>query len=348
MRGGEPGISASGDRSVAARTITGTVATGDHTRVITLEPGAIPAPDQVTITAPVHNLPRPPARVFAGREAALGQLAAALDADASVVVTQAVYGLGGVGKSELALHHAHARRGDYQLVWWVTAASPGQIETGLAALAGRLCPPVAVAGTTQDAAAWATGWLQCHGRWLLILDNVEDPGDVEPLLGQFPAGHVVLTTRRDVDWQRLAVPVRLDVLDPASAAQVITARTGHTSGQDQDDAAAIAAELGFLPLALEQAAAYMNQARLRPGQYLARLHSQPARMHAAAVGQAERTIARLWDITLGAIGGRDPVLSACCRSSPATPPMTSPAPSSTARPPATWSTSSSACWPPTA
>src|ERR1019366_6722155 len=129
----EPGVSASGTRAVAAGIITGTVTTGDNTRIVTLEPGAIPVPDQVTITAPINNLPRPPARVFAGRDTALGQLAAALEGDASVVVTQAVYGLGGVGKSELALHHAHVRRGDYQLVWWITAASPGQIEAGLAA-----------------------------------------------------------------------------------------------------------------------------------------------------------------------------------------------------------------------
>ena len=73
------------------------------------------------------------------------------------MVTQAVYGLGGVGKSELALHHAHAHRGDYGLVWWITAADAGQVEAGLAGLAGRLCPPVAVAGTTQDAAGWAPG-----------------------------------------------------------------------------------------------------------------------------------------------------------------------------------------------
>ena len=127
------------------------------------------------------------------------------------------------------------------------------------------------------------GWLQGHDRWLLILDNVEDPADVEPLLGQLRGGHVVLTTRRDADWQRLAAPVRLDVLDPGPAAQIITARTGHTSGQDQADAAAIAAELGFLPLALDQAAAYIIQPRITPGRLPGQRSAEhPARMHAAA------------------------------------------------------------------
>ena len=300
------GQSASGDRSVAAHTISGTVATGDNTRIVTLEPGTIPAPGQVAITAPIDNLPRPPALVFKGRDAALGLLGQVLAGDASVVVTQAVYGLGGVGKSELALHHAHTHRGDYQLVWWVTAADPEQVEAGMAGLAGRLCPPVALAGSTQDAAAWAVGWLQGHDRWLLVLDNVDDPADVEGLLGQLRDGHIVLTTRRDVDWQRIATPIRLDILDPEPAAQIITARTGHASGQDQADAAAVAAELGFLPLALDQAAAYMIQAQIRPGQYLGTLRSHPARMYAAAAGQAQQTIARLWNITIDAIGHRDP------------------------------------------
>ena len=248
-----------------------------------------------------------------------------------MVVTQAVYGLGGVGKSELALHHAHAHRGDYQLVWWITAAGPEQVEAGLAALAGRLCPPVALAGSTQDAAAWALGWLQCHDRWLLILDNVDDPADVDGLLGQLRGGHIVLTTRRDVDWQRIATPIRLDILDPGPAAQIITARTGHTSGQDQADAAAVAAELGFLPLALDQATAYMIQARIRPGQLPGKLRRHPARLYAAAAGQAQQTIARLWDITIDAIRGRDPARSGCCRSWPAMHPTTFPASSSTGK-----------------
>ena len=138
------------------------------------------------------------------------------------MVTQAVYGLGGVGKSELALHHALARRGEYPLVWWITAADAGA-GPGRAGRPGRpAVPPVAATGTTAEAAGWATAWLQAHPGWLLVLDNVDDPSDVEPLLGQLPGGHVVMTTRRDVGWHRLAIPVRLDVLDPGPAAEVIT------------------------------------------------------------------------------------------------------------------------------
>jgi hypothetical protein len=221
-----------------------------------LAAGAVPHPAAVDLSRPMTGLPRRPARVFAGRDQALDMLARALEARGGAVVTQAIYGLGGVGKSELALQYAHARRRDYSLLWWITAADPGQAEAGLAALAGRLCPPVAVAGTTTDTAGWATGWLQAHDRWLLILDNVEDPADIEPLLGQLGSGHVIITSRRDADWSQLADPVRLDVLTPGAATQVLTRRTGQHDAADADAAAHIAAELGYLPLALDQAAAY--------------------------------------------------------------------------------------------
>ena len=151
---------------------------------------------------------------------------------------------------------------------------PAQVEAGLAGLAGRLCPLVAVAGTTGDAAGWAIG--VAAGRmtgWLLILDNVEDPADVEPLLGQLGGGHVIVTSRRDADWGRLADPVQLDVLDPAAAAQMLILRTGQARRRRcRRPPAQIAAELGFLPLALDQAAAYIVQQRITPG----RLPGQPA------------------------------------------------------------------------
>ena len=144
-----PTVSAPGDRSVAAETLSGQVATGDHARFVTLAPGTILAPDQVTPAGRVEYLPRFPARVFTGRKVALAELRHGLAGDGSAVVTQAIYGLGGIGKSELALHYACARRADYRLVWWITADSPAQIEVGLAALAARLCPAVALAGTTR-------------------------------------------------------------------------------------------------------------------------------------------------------------------------------------------------------
>ncbi len=262
------------------------------------------APADVAAPPGTHNLPRPPARVFVGRDSALGQLRGALAGDASVVVTQAVYGLGGVGKSELALQHAVACRAEYPLIWWITAEDPGQIQAGLAALAARVRRQIATTGTTAEAAGWAVSWLQAHPGWLLILDNVSEPDDVEPLLGELTDGHIVITTRRDTGWDWIADPVRLDVLDPGPAADLIAIRT-RSHQASQDAAASIAAELGCLPLALGQAAAYITQTRITLPEYLRRLREHPAVMYAVAgAGQAQRTIARVWDITIEAIRAR--------------------------------------------
>ena len=262
------------------------------------------APADVAAPPGTHNLPRPPARVFVGRDSALGHLRGALAGDASAVVTQAVYGLGGVGKSELALQHAVACRAEYPLIWWITAEDPGQIQAGLAALAARVCRQIATTGTTAEAAGWAVSWLQAHPGWLLILDNVSEPDDVEPLLGELTDGHIVITTRRDTGWDWIADPVRLDVLDPGPAADLIAIRTGSRQAS-QDAAASIAAELGCLPLALGQAAAYITQTRITLPEYLRRLREHPAVMYAVArAGQAQRTIARVWDITIEAIRAR--------------------------------------------
>ena len=265
----------------------------------------LPAPAAVAVPERMHNLPRPPARVFVGRASALGQLRGSLADDANAVVTQAVYGLGGVGKSELALHHAATCRAEYSLVWWIPAEDTAQIQAGLAALTTRLCRGTGAAVTTEEAAEWGTGWLQAHRGWLLILDNVNEPTDVELLLGELSGGHVLITTRRDTGWEQIADPIRLDVLDPGPAAELLATRTGYRDTTSQDAVAAIATELGYLPLALDQAAAYITQTRLTPAVYLQRLHEHPATMYAAAAsGQAQRTVARVWDITIEAIRAR--------------------------------------------
>jgi len=269
--------------------------------------GGLPAPTEVSVPPGTHNLPRPPARVFVGRAGALDRLRGVLAGDDSAVVTQAVYGLGGVGKSELALHHAVACRAQYKVIWWITAEDGAQLQSGLAALAARLCGPVAAAGTTAEAAEWAVGWLQAHPGWLLILDNVDAAADVEPLLGQLTGGHIVITTRRDAGWDRIADPIRLDVLDPGPATDLIAARTGSRDPAGRAAAASVAAELGCLPLALDQAAAYITQTRITLPDYLRRLRERPAAMYAAVgTGQAQRTIARIWDITIEAIQARHP------------------------------------------
>src|SRR5262249_47127669 len=224
-------VRAAGDRSLAAERVSDSVvSTGDHSpidaRRIRLDSAAVPAPSGVDAPAGVHGLPPLGRTPFVGRGDELDQLAAVLESG-SGVIAQAVAGLGGGGKTEVALRHGWGGRGGwrhgwacrdgYRLVWWITDDTPAAVEAGLAGLAYRLLPVLQAATTAAEAAGWAVGWLQTHRGCLLVLDNVEQPADILHLLGQVDGTHVLVTTRRDLGWQRYGlVPLRLGVLHPAA------------------------------------------------------------------------------------------------------------------------------------
>ncbi|TMQ97836.1 tetratricopeptide repeat protein [Actinomadura soli] len=291
-------LQTSGPRSPGVGVNFGSVKTGDE---ITQAAVSLPAPETVRPAARIVGLPRPATPVFLGRHDDYQRLEKVLaSAGETVVVTQAVYGMGGVGKSELALQYADQARERYEAVWWVTAESPQHVEAGLAELTRHLVQDAARAATTEDAAAWAVGWLRAHPEWLLLLDNVTDPAHVTELLGRLEGGHALITSRRDVRWPGTTRTLRLGLLDPEPAAELIMTITGHTTPHDGQTAAAIAQELGYLPLALDQAAAYIRQTRITLGRYLGLLQQHPARYYGKAADgdKGQATIARLWDITL--------------------------------------------------
>ena len=216
------------------------------------------------------------------------------------VVVQAVHGLGGVGKSTLAARWAAAHAAEYVVTWWITAATPADIDAGLAALAVALQPALTGVLPLEALREGAVQWLAAHAGWLVILDNVTDPADVAPLLARASTGRYLITSRRASGWHGTAVPVRLDVLDPAEAQALLAAILSQDRPREADGAAELCAELGFLPLAIEQAGAYLAQAGATPREYLDLLARYPAAMYQAAPegGDAARTIARIWHVTL--------------------------------------------------
>ncbi|MFB9364493.1 NB-ARC domain-containing protein, partial [Actinoplanes nipponensis] len=301
------GPTASGERSAAAGVNYGNISTGDNARFMHLDPGALKSPEQVPPPAGLWNVPRRPSRVFVGRDQVMDDVAQALASGRRGVIGQSVAGLGGVGKTEVALHHAHACRERYTGVWWVGADSRTNLTAGLAALAHRLAPATTVLPDEQ-AEAWASAWLYHHDGWLLILDNVEDPGDIETLLGGVDSGRVLVTTRRDIDWTGYGLtPIRLSTLTQAEAVQMLCERTRQ---DDQTAAAGIADYLGYLPLALEQAAAYINHHHIPMAAYHDRLDDERAGQLLAGIapGQnAQRAVTRVWALTLAALSTTNPI-----------------------------------------
>ncbi|MFJ6908298.1 FxSxx-COOH system tetratricopeptide repeat protein [Streptomyces griseoluteus] len=310
---GGGGPQATGARSMAVGGDVGVAITGDGARVVMLPAEAVRWAREVEAPPGAGNLPGSASGVFVGRQGELAQLRRLLTDQGEAAVTQvsgarAIHGLGGIGKSTLALHYGHTYRRTYTLVWWVNAASTEQIVTSLAALAVRLCPQWAASAEMQERAAWAMLWLQWHPGWLLVFDNVEDPADLRHYLGTLPDGHHLATSRTATGWHTIAPTMPLGLLDADAAVDLLCglafgAEHVPTPAQ-RGDAAALGADLGHLPLALEQAGAYLFETGTSPADYRRMLGRV---MDAAAGGiDPERTIARIWHHTLTAVERRDP------------------------------------------
>jgi hypothetical protein len=140
-------------------------------------------------------------------------------------------------------------------VWWVNGEQPASLLADLASLARQL--GLATDASQEAQVAALRGWLERHQRRLLVLDNVKDPQQVTELLPRSPTGQVILTSRTGTGWEPLASVLPVEVLAPADAAGLLLARNGETGPVAEAAAATLAATLGGLPLALEQAGAYV-------------------------------------------------------------------------------------------
>jgi len=271
-----------------------TVTTANHHGV-----DSLPAQAAVVDAAPgVVNLPVQ-ASLFVGREAEFELLREVLNGSGEG--TAVVHGLGGVGKSALAATYAARCVGEANPVWWITADSPESVSRGLAQLAMALLPGRTSLLSLQAQAEWATAWLASHEGWLLVLDNVEDTADIMPLLARLSSGRVIVTSRRATGWHQLSPALRLDVLDPAHAIELLERVAGPPTGIDwRRGAERLCAELGRLPLAIEQAGAYIREGALSPDEYLALLHRWPDQLLDQVVEGTDpaRSIGRIWRLTL--------------------------------------------------
>ena len=127
----------------------------------------------------------------------------------AVVVAQALYGLGGVGKTQLALEYAHRFMADYDLVWWVPSERAEETSGALADLARKM--GLKVSDNVAEAAEAALEELRrdTTPHWLLIFDNADDPKQLEPYLPT-GSGHVLITSRNQA-WTHSAEPLEVDV-----------------------------------------------------------------------------------------------------------------------------------------
>ena len=262
---------------------------------------------------PVRLAPRP---VFlAGRERLLAELDARLAAGEgeSGPRVVALCGLGGAGKTSVALEYAHRHLAEVGVAWQFSAEDPAVLAAGFAELAAQLGARDLL--DTRDPVASVHGMLAAHpAQWLLVFDNAPDRASVVAFLPPAGRGRVLMTSRNQI-WppgQALDVPV----LDPEVAAEFLVNRTGDP---DRQAALDLAGGLGGLPLALEQAAAYIQATGDTLAGYLASF--QQRRPDMLARGEAtgyDSTVAATWALTFEQLEQSAPQaagllrLLACC------------------------------------
>ena len=263
-----------------------------------------PFPGTPTGSKPfLHNLPFAPNPFFTGRDRMLDDLHTALQKKTAAAITQpqAVHGLGGVGKTQLAIEYAWTHQTDYDAALWVGASSSAELHARIAALAMILNLPEAEATQQEVKVQAVLEWLRSHQRWLLILDNADTKEAQTAVITLLPPGlhgHVIVTSRL-VDWPVGYEDLEVSVLPEPAAKEFLLKRAGKRGFNPGAEAQAldVAKELGCLPLALEQAGAYIAKHCVIFAEYLKLLKESRARLlefpSQGGTGY-QRTVATTW------------------------------------------------------
>jgi tetratricopeptide (TPR) repeat protein/transcriptional regulator with XRE-family HTH domain len=215
------------------------------------------------------SVPHPRNPLFTGRGEVIADLRRALD-QAHV---QALCGMAGVGKTQLAAEYAHRFRDHYRAVLWVRAESREEAAAGLAGLAPVLAP---ASGARPNEAA-VVHWLNDHAGWLLVVDNIGDLALIAEWRAVLGDGHILVTSRSRVTAD-VAGGTALEPMNRVEGATFLLRRAkliGPGVGADQapeelwNGAADITELMGGLPLAIDQAGAFIEETGCLPADYLA-------------------------------------------------------------------------------
>ncbi len=217
----------------------------------------------------VCNVPYTRNPFFLGRDEDIARIHSSLHAGQATALSQpqAISGLGGIGKTQLALEYAYRYTQDYTAVLWARADTTEAIISSYVAFADLLNLPEQEAKEQDIIVEAVKRWLQDNADWLLILDNADElkivPGFLPPKLG----GHLILTTRAEATG-RLAQRIEIKILSPEQGALLLLQRSRQlaadapleqASSEERALAIGISQELGGLPLALDQAGAYIEE-----------------------------------------------------------------------------------------
>ena len=210
---------------------------------------------------------------------------------------QALQGLGGVGKTAIAVEYAYRFRADYDVVWWIPSEQLPLVRASLAALAGRLGLQEAMAAGIEGATAAALDALRRghpYSRWLLIFDNADQPEDFREYIPG-GAGDVLITSRNH-RWQATIDTVQVDVFSRPESKEFLRKRAPVVT---DPDANRLADKLGDLPLALDQAGAMLAESGMPVDEYIALLDDKITQIMAEGrSAEYPRPVTAAWTLSV--------------------------------------------------
>jgi NB-ARC domain len=237
---------------------------------------------------PIYHIPHRRNLLFTGREHLLQELRENLVLAKSIALTQpqAISGLGGIGKTQIALEYAYLYRNEYQAILWINSSSEEGIISDLIKIAERLSLQVKDEHDHIIVLTTIKNWLENNTDWLLIFDNVEDLLGVNNILPANNAGHVIVTTRIQATGT-IAQSIIVEKMNENEAvlfllrrAKVIRneASLESVAASDITKAKEIVNLLDSLPLALDQAGAYIEETACGLAGYLERYQQQQLKL----------------------------------------------------------------------
>ena len=258
----------------------------------------------------IWEVPHPRNPLFTGREETLQRLAETLKPGqpAALAQPQAISGLGGIGKTQLALEYAYRFRTHYQAIFWTLADTRESLISGYVAIARRLNLPQQDAQDQMLTVQATLRWLVTNADWLLILDNADDLAIVREFLPTASSGHILLTTRAQ-STGRLATRIEVNTMSQHTGTLFLLRRAAilpapdasleQATLEDITIAREIYTELGGLPLALDQAGAYIEETQSSLSHYLKLYRTRRTALlkyHSDLVNDHPRPVATTWSL----------------------------------------------------
>jgi tetratricopeptide (TPR) repeat protein len=275
---------------------------------------------------PIWNIPYQRNLLFTGREDVFKNLSETLKAGktAAIAQPQAISGLGGIGKTQTAVEYAYRHQDTYKAVLWVKAETEASINAEFATLASMLDLSEKQEQDQRKIVEAVKRWLQKHTDWLLILDNADDIAMVRGFMPVGGKGHILLTSRAHATGD-VARRIEVEKMEPGEGALFLLHRAKLLDPDAlldtapitvQDTARKIVKVMDGLPLALDQAGAYIEETACGVKGYWQLYQTQGAQLlkeRGALVTDHPNPVATTWSLSFKNVEQANPAAAELLR-----------------------------------